>query len=164
MSQCSVCNKEITIEDPAVLAMGGAGIPRYLCEDCEALLDAATLSKDHEEAGAAIGKLSKIMADGDPDPVTFAMINNLLLKASDRAVAIKEGKYDFALDEQTSSDDEIEDLPEELLESEEDKEKDRIDEEKQKKFDKVYNIILAIVCSAFVAIFIWKLIENFFIK
>ena len=164
MSQCCVCNREITIEDPAVLAMGGAGIPRYLCEDCEALLDTATLSKDHEEAGAAIGKLSKTMADGDPDPVTFAMINKLLLNASDRAVAIKEGKYDFALDEKTPAEDEIEDLPDELLESEEDKEQDRIDEEKQKKFDKVYNIILAIVCSAFVAIFIWKLIENFFLK
>lgn len=164
MSQCCVCNREITIEDPAVLAMGGAGIPRYLCEDCEALLDTATLGKDHEEAGAAIGKISKIMADGDPDPVTLAMISNLLLKASDRAVAIKEGKYDFSLDDQPVEEELPDEVPEELLESEEDKEQDRIDEEKQKKFDKVYNIILAIVCSAFVAIFIWKLIENFFLK
>lgn len=164
MSQCCVCNREITIEDPAVLAMGGAGIPRYLCEDCEALLDTATLSKDCDEAGAAIGKISKIMADGDPDPVTLAMISNLLLKASDRAVAIKEGSYDFALDEQTPAEDEIEDIPDELLESEEDKEKDRIDEEKQKKFDKFYNYVLIGACIGFVGFIIWKIIENFFLK
>ena len=139
MSKCCMCNRQIEREDPAVLAMGGAGIPRYLCDDCEKLLDTATLSKDYDEAGAAIGKISKLMADEDPDPVTFAIISELLLKSSDRAVAIKEGKYDFALDEQTvSTEGDIEEIPEDLQETEEDKEKDRIDEEKQKMFDKVY--------------------------
>ena len=67
MSQCCICNRKIEREDPAVLAMGGAGIPRYLCDDCEKMLDDATLSTDYDTAGAAIGKLSKLMADGDPE-------------------------------------------------------------------------------------------------
>ena len=163
MEKCCICNKEIEREDPAVLAMGGAGIPRYLCDDCEALLDSATLSRDYDEAGAAIGKLSKMMADNDPDPVTYTMISGFLMNASDRAVAIKEGKYDFALDEKTV-DEGFEEIPDDLLESEEDKEKDRIDEEKMKKFDKIYNIILIGFCVIFVGFLIWKVIENFFLK
>ena len=39
MSQCCICNRKIERDDPAVLAMGGAGIPRYLCDDCEKLLE-----------------------------------------------------------------------------------------------------------------------------
>ena len=164
MSQCCICNRKIEREDPAVLAMGGAGIPRYLCDDCEKMLDDATLSTDYDTAGAAIGKLSKLMADGDPDPVTYAIVKGILLKSSDRAVAIKEGTYDFALDEQPDADEGYDEVPEDLQETEEDKEKDRIDEEKQKKFDKVYNILLAIACTCFVGLLIWKIIETFFLK
>lgn len=164
MGKCCICNKEITREDPAVLAMGGAGIPRYLCDDCETLLDTATLSKDWEEAGAAIGKISKTMSEGDPDHVTFAIVSELMLKASDRAVAIKEGTYDFSLDDQPKDDGGFDELPEELQESEEDKEKDRIDEEKAKKFDKFYNYVLIGTCIGFVGFVIWKIIDTFFLK
>jgi len=164
MSKCCICCKEIEREDPAVLAMGGAGIPRHLCDDCEALLDTATLSRDYDEAGAAIGKLSKMMAENDPDPVTYSMVNGLLLNASDRAVAIKEGKYDFALDEQVPEDDGFEEIPDELLETEEDREKDRIEEEKQKQFDKFFNYVVIGACIAFAGFFIWKIIDTFFLN
>ena len=164
MSQCCICNKKIERDDPAVLAMGGAGIPRYLCDDCEKLLDDATLSTDYDTAGAAIGKLSKLMADGDPDPVTYAIVNGILIKSSNRAVAIKEGTYDFALDDEPIVEEGYDEVPEDLQETEEDKEKDRIDEEKQKKFDKIYNILLIIGCSAFAVLCIWRLIEMFLIK
>ena len=165
MSQCCICNRKIERDDPAVLAMGGAGIPRYLCDDCEKLLDEATLSTEYEVAGAAIGKLSKLMADGDPDPVTYNIVKSILLTSSDRAVAIKEGKYDFSLDEQpVAQEDGYDEVPEDLQETEEDKEKDRIDEEKQKKFDKIYNILLIIGCSVFAVLCIWRLIEIFLIK
>ena len=164
MSQCCICNKKIERDDPAVLAMGGAGIPRYLCDDCEKLLDDATLSTDYDTAGAAIGKLSKLMADGDPDPVTYAIVNGILIKSSNRAVAIKEGTYDFALDDEPIVEEGYDEVPEDLQETEEDKEKDRIDEEKQKKFDKIYNILLIIGCSVFAVLCIWRLIEMFLIK
>ena len=164
MSKCCMCCQEIEREDPAVLAMGGAGIPRYLCDDCENLLDTATLSRDYDDAGAAIGKISKLMADNDPDPVTLAIVSQILLKSSDRAVAIREGKYDFALDEQPMEQAEFDEIPEDLQETEEDKEKDRIDEEKNKKFDKIYNIVLIGLCVVFVGFLIWRVIETFFLK
>ena len=161
MNKCCICNKQIEREDPAVLAMGGAGIPRYLCDECEEMLDTATLSRDYEKAGASIGKISKLMSDNDPDPVTLAIVSQLLLKASDRAVAMKEGKYDFALDDQPVEEDGFEEIPEDLQETEEDKEKDRIEEEKTKKFDKVYNIILIALCVIFVGFLIWNIIDKF---
>ena len=104
------------------------------------------------------------MADGDPDPVTYAIVKGILLKSSNRAVAIKEGTYDFALDDEPIVEEGYDEVPEDLQETEEDKEKDRIDEEKQKKFDKVYNILLAIACTCFVGLLIWKIIETFFLK
>ena len=164
MSQCCICNRKIERDDPAVLAMGGAGIPRYLCDDCEKLLDDATLSTDYDTAGAAIGKLSKLMADGDPDPVTYNIVKSILLTSSDRAVAIKEGSYDFSLDEQHAEEEGFDDIPEDLQETEEDKEKDRIDEEKQKQFDKFFNYAVIGACIAFVGLLIWKIIETFFLN
>jgi hypothetical protein len=101
------------------------------------------------------------MSDNDPDPVTLAIVSQLLLKASDRAVAMKEGKYDFALDDQPVEEDGFEEIPEDLQETEEDKEKDRIEEEKTKKFDKVYNIILIALCVIFVGFLIWNIIDKF---
>ena len=164
MEKCCICTKQIEREDPAVLAMGGAGIPRYLCDECENLLDTATLSHNHEEAGVAIGKLSKMMAENDPDRVTYTIVSDLLLKASDRAVAIKEGSYDFSLDEQHAEEEGFDDIPEDLQETEEDKEKDRIDEEKQKQFDKFFNYAVIGACIAFVGLLIWKIIETFFLN
>ena len=164
MENCCICNRNIDREDAPVLSMGGAGIPRYLCEECEALLDAATLSKSYEEAGEAIGKISKYIADGDPDRVTYSIVSEILLKASGRAVAIKEGTYDFSLDEQVLENEGLDDIPEDLQESEEDKEKDKIEEVKKEKFDKVYNVLITVACAVLGCLFIWKIIEAFFLN
>ena len=39
---CALCGRLPEIEEPAVLALGKYGAPRYLCEECEADLDTAT--------------------------------------------------------------------------------------------------------------------------
>lgn len=164
MSNCCMCNKPIEREDPAVLAMGAAGIPRLLCDDCEELLDKATKSRDYDEISDSIGEIAKLVADKDPDVITYSALTQLMENASERAKAIKDGDYDFSLDEEDSSDDGLDEIPEELRESEEDKEKDRIEEEKQKKFDKIYNYVLIVVCIGFAGFLIYKLIETFFLK
>lgn len=165
MSKCCICQINIEKEeDAALLGMGVAGIPRYLCDDCDKLIETAILGKDYDEIGSAIGRISRLMADGNPDGVTYDIVSALMLRASDRAVAIREGKYDFALDEQpTDLDGGFDEIPEELQESEEDKEKDRIDEEKAKKFDKFYNFVLIGTCIGFVGFVIWKIIDAFFL-
>ena len=166
MSKCCVCQVEIEKEeDAALLGMGVAGIPRYLCDDCDKLIETAILGKDYDEIGSAISRISHLMADGNPDGVTYDIMSVLMLRASDRAVAIKEGTYDFSLDEQpTELDGGLEEIPDELKETEEDREKDRIEEEKAKKFDKIYNYFLIGLGIAFVGFVIWKIIENFFLK
>ena len=141
MAKCCMCDIRLESEDAPVLSMGAAGIPRLLCDRCAGLLDKATLSKDFEEIKDAVGEIGSIMAAHDPDSVTYTIVSSLMVDASERAKAIKDGSYDFSLDE-NPEDGGLDEIPEDMLESEEDIEKDKADEEKVKKFDKVYNIIL----------------------
>ena len=80
-----------------------------------------------------------------------------MVDASERAKAIKDGSYDFALDEQ-ADEDEMDEIPEDMLESEEDVEKDKQDEEKLKKFDKVYNIILIVLGVVTLLVIGWNVL------
>jgi hypothetical protein len=57
-------------------------------------------------------------------------------------VKIKEGTYDFSADEKMKELEEeasFDEIPEELQETEEDRELDKRDAEKQKKFDEIMN-------------------------
>ena len=89
-------------------------------------------------------------------------VNSVMKAAAERANLIKEGKYDFSLDEEPDEEEEgFDEIPEELLETEEDKELDRQDEEKLKKFDKVYNVIIAVALAATAGIIIWRILDTF---
>lgn len=162
MAKCCICDRLIEREDAPVFAMTAAGNPRLLCDECAELLDVATLGVDFDQIEQAMDKIGKLMADTDPDRVTFDAANALMARASARAKAIKDGRYDFSLDEvEDESEDELDEIPEELLESEEDKEKDRIDEEKAKKFDKVYTVLLTIACCVLGLLLAYKALEYF---
>lgn len=163
MKKCCMCDRIIEREDAPVLAMGAAGNPRLLCDECEKLLDTATLGEDYDEIKNAISKISDIMSNGNPDGVTYAIISELVVNSSNRAKSIKDGSYDFALDEETVEEG-FDEIPEELLESEEDIEKDKADEALMKKFDKFYNIALIVAGVAFVGFLAWKIISTFFLK
>ena len=163
MAKCCLCGKIIEREDAAVLSMGAAGNPRLLCDECEALLDTATLGKDYEDIKAAIEQIGAHMLERDPDGVTYSMVNEIMVSATERAKAIKDGSYDFSLDDQPKDDGGLDDIPEELLESDEDKELDKVDDEKMKKFDKVYNFVLIGACVAFAIFLVWKIVDSFFL-
>ena len=163
MANCCVCGVNVEREDAPVLGMGGAGNPRILCDGCDSLLETATRGRDYDEIKASVGELSKRLSVSDPDHVTFVTMNALMLEASERARAIKDGNYDFALDE-VESDEGFDEIPEELQETEEDRAKDKADEEKMEKFNKFYNYVLYGAIAGFVIFFIWKLIDTFFLK
>ena len=163
MAKCCLCGKIIEREDAAVLSMGAAGNPRLLCDECEALLDTATLGKDYEDIKAAIEQIGAHMLERDPDGVTYSMVNEIMVSATERAKAIKDGSYDFSLDDQPKDDGGLDDIPEELLESDEDKELDKVDDEKMKKFDKVYNFVLIGACVAYAIFLVWKIVDSFFL-
>ena len=158
MSNCCICEKSVEREDAPILAMGGAGYARVLCEECDRELQVATRGHDVEEIKAAINSLSTKMANGEPDAVTYRMMSEILITATQRAMEIKDGTYDFARDDEEDNEG-YDEIPEELLESEEDIELDKKDEEKAKKFDKVYSIILTISLIALGGMIIWRIIQ-----
>lgn len=159
MDKCCICESHIEREDAPVLSMGGAGYARVLCDRCSALLDTATLGQDYDEIKSSIAEIGEIMANHDPDHVTLSVVSEIVYDASERAKAIKDGNYDFSLDTE-ESDGEFDEIPEELRESEEDILKDKEDEEKLKKFDKIYNYILIGVGIAAGIIVILKVLES----
>ena len=161
MDKCSICNSEINCDEPAILTMGAYGNPRYICEECSQDLDIVTLGKDVSDISSAMERIGKKMAASDPDKQTYTTVTGLMAIAHDRAQKIKSGEYDFSLDESLEEEDGFDEIPEELAESEEDKEKDRIDEEKQKRFDKFYNYALIGVGIGAALFIIWKIVDAF---
>lgn len=158
--RCCICEKNIEREDAPILTLGGAGYARLLCDECDEQLNTITTGRDAHKIKEAINSLGNKMANTDPDPVTYQTVSTMLFKATERGMAIKEGTYDFALDEEVEDTEGFDEIPEELLETEEDIQKDKDDEEKMKKFDKFYNIAL-IVCGI---VFVGLVIYNLFFK
>ena len=158
MANCCICERDVEREDAPILAMGGAGYARVLCDECDRELQAATRGHDVEEVKEAINSLSNKLANGEPDGVTYRMMNEILITATQRAMEIKDGTYDFARDDEEDNEG-FDEIPEELLESEEDVALDKKDEENMKKFDKVYNIILTISLIALGGMIIWKIVQ-----
>ena len=158
MNNCCICERDVEREDAPILAMGGAGYARVLCEECDRELQVATRGHDVEEIKAAINSLTTKLANSEPDAVTYRMMNEILVTATQRAMEIKDGTYDFARDDEEDNEG-FDEIPEELLESEEDIELDKKDEEKAKKFDKVYSIILTISLIALGGMIVWRIVQ-----
>ena len=140
---CAICHAKISRDAP-ILTMGAYGNPRYLCDLCAGELDTATASREVTEIEAAMASLGDKMLSYSPDSQTFEAVEDILASAKERCEKIADGSYDFTLDEvELASDGEpiLEDIPEELCESEEDKELDRKEEVKQKQLDKFFNYV-----------------------
>ena len=158
--KCAVCNEVLTREDAPILAMGGYGTPRCMCDECAADFDIATLGTDFDEISAAVDRISTKMAKGDPDNVTVSTVSEILSAAGKRASAIKDGTYDF---EQDSCDEPgtMDELPEELEEDPDDVLLDEQDKEKERRFDKVFNVFAAVIFSLLGGFLIYKLLDMF---
>ena len=145
MSNCSVCRKEITEKEPAVLVMSGFAYPRYICAECESLFDKATLSHDPEEINSSIEEIgNRLVRANNDDKLILESVSNIIDEAKERGALIAGGEYDFSNDECEISDDQLDDVPEDLLETEEDKALD----EKEKKRNKTLDLITNIICTS----------------
>lgn len=158
--KCAICSAIIENEEPAILSIAGSGYVRYLCDGCAADMDEATLGRDFSSIEAAMDRIGKHLGDSKPDNGTFKIVSGIMKRAADRAKAIRDGSYDFALDEEDSGN--MEDIPEELLETEEDKLLDEQDAEKQKKFDKIFERIAIGIFSVVVLFLLWRLLDTYF--
>ncbi len=150
---CAVCLKPIDMDTAPVLTMGAYGTPRCLCDECAADVEKFTQGTDFDEISAAMDNISERMSRANiDDKMTVNCITEMLIDGAKRASAIKEGTYDFSLDEEEEYI-----IPEELRESEEDRaldEKERIEKE---KWDKVMNWFWLIALIGVVAFIIWWL-------
>ena len=162
MKQCVICNRDVLSEDAPLLSISAYGRPKFLCEECSADLDAATLGKEYGQIASAMDRIGRKMSDSSPDKATLEEVNAILESAAKRAVEIKSGSYDFSLDEIDAENEEaFDDIPEELRETEEDRELDKRDEEKARKFDKIFNWVTIGVIAGAVIFVAWRLLDAF---
>ena len=165
MKNCTVCGAPLTADEPPILIMNAYGEPKCLCDSCSSDLDEITSGGDLDSIGRAMEELGKRMSDYGPDKLTYNTVNRLMKEGAERAKAIREGNYDFSLDGEEADDAEgFDEIPEELAETEEDKELDRIDEEKAAKVGKFLDWVTIGLIIGAVGFFIWVLIDRFFLN
>ena len=156
--KCCICQAEVDSKIASILTMSGYGNPRYLCADCEALVDTATLGDDYEKIMEAMDRLGKTLADNDKgDTSVFDALTDIFAAAGERAEKIREGSYDFSLDS-VNDDEGFDEIPEELQETEEDKIKDKRDEKINRVLDKVTSWICGIAMVATLGYFLLKFV------
>ena len=159
---CCTCHLRIDDENAPVLTMGAYGTPKCLCEKCAELVDTVVYGKDYDEITSAMEAITAIMSESNvDDKVTLSTMTELLANSAERAQKIKDGTYDFSLDEEQESDDSFDEIPEELQETEEDKLLDQKEEEAMKKFDKVLNALWILTGIFAAGVIIWKLVQKF---
>ena len=158
---CSICNRSVDSETASILALGGYGNAKYICDDCAAELDAATTAREFDAVKAAMDSIGEKMAKNNiEDELVIATVGELFIGAKRRAKAIKEGTYDFSLDEapaENAEEGSVEefDIPDELRETEEDKELDAEEKKKSAFFDKIFNWVSLVLLLGGVAAVIY---------
>lgn len=161
MEECIICSAPVDEEIAPVLEIGGYGNPKYLCAECSSDLDTVTLDRDTDNISSAMARITKKIGEADLSEKTFATVTSILKGAAERAKAIKNGTYDFALDEAEDEDGGFDEIPEELRETEEDIELDKRDEEKAEKFNQFFDYISMGVVIGIVIFAVWKILDIF---
>ena len=161
-SKCCICKAEVDGDNSAILTMSGYGNPRYLCDECDCEISTATEAAEIAQIRGAMDRISKKMTKNNvDDPTVLKSVEEIMREARERAEKIKSGEYDFSLDKEVSDDVSEEEIPEELRETEEDRELDRKEAEKNKRFDKIANIVCLTLFVAALGFLIYKIIASY---
>ena len=156
---CNICLTEVDAQIAPLLTLGGYGNPRYLCDDCAELMETVTRGTEYSEIDAAMDELGRRMEKANTDDtLVLNTVTTIFKKSADRAESIKEGSYDFALDDM-SDDEAPEEIPPELQETEEDKLLDEQEKEETKKWDRIttwVNLGLILAAAGFL---LWYLLK-----
>ena len=155
---CSICKKSINADTAPIIAMGGFGHPRCICDECAEKLDIMNNSIDIAEIKSAMNYIAETMANNPTDDmVAHNAVKVILIEAGARIKKLEDGTY-----VDSENEDEMLDVPEELAETEEDRELDRQDEEKNKKLDTIFNwITIGIIGAAAIGIIIYFILKFF---
>ena len=169
---CCICNKIVDSDTAPILTVGGYGNAKYLCEECATDLDTATSARDFDTIKSAMDSIGEKMGKNNiDDELVIATVGELFIDAKKRAKAIEAGEYDFSredadevTDTEISEDTETDaeecgeeseefDIPEELRETEEDRELDAKEKKSNAFYDKIFNwISLGIIVAALAAV------------
>ena len=169
---CCICNKIVDSDTAPILTVGGYGNAKYLCEECAADLDTATSARDFDTIKSAMDSIGEKMGKNNiDDELVIATVGELFIGAKERAKAIEAGEYDFSredadgvTDTEISEDTEADaeecgeaseefDIPEELRETEEDRELDAKEKKQGAFYEKIFNwISLGIIVAALAAV------------
>ena len=123
-------------------------------------MDTANLGRDYDEIINAIDILGKKATSfAFDDDVTMDVMRAFIMRAAKRAADIKAGNYNFDVEDEPVEEEGFDEIPEELRETEEDAELDRIEAEKSKHFDKFLN---GLWIGVFAAIFVFALLKVVF--
>ncbi len=160
---CCICKARIETENPAVLTVSSFGNPRYLCDSCDADFTSALKAKEYSEIKDAVSKIGgKMESSGVEDELVIDEAGVIIERATARAEAIRDGSYDFSLDEESPDDSELEEadllIEEEAEESEEEREKRLKKERYAKIFDTATTWTIGVVIVAAIGYLIYKLI------
>ena len=150
---CSICLSPITNEEAPVLTMGAYGTPKLLCDECAAEIENMTRGTDYDSIVASMDEISHRMSESNVDDrVTMTAVTEMLVDSAKRAQAIREGTYDFSLDEIEEEDYEI---PEDMKETEEDRLLDEKERESSERLDKFMNWVWLGVLIGVVGFLVW---------
>lgn len=159
MHYCSICKKDFESETPSVLTMGRSMTPRYMCPECEGLMDTAIGATEPETIKEAMAKLGEILSEGDSDDAAVILeMSTLMDRAKTRLAQIEAETYDFSLDETEGEEFE---LTEDLLETEEDRELDRQEEVQEQRMNTFLNWAWLVIGIGVVAYIIFMIVRNF---
>ena len=165
--KCSICRREVSEENAAILAIGAAGTPRLLCEACERDFDELANGSDGALIRDAMDRIGKNMLESDADDkITLTTVSEMMNSARERVRLIESGEYVPEIKNEDGEGDELfgeedEEIPEEYRETEEDRELDRREAEKNKKLDKITNWICIAAGAAAVVFMIIYAIKMF---
>ncbi len=158
---CSLCKAKVDSETAPLLTMGGFGNPKYICDECDADLNLATLGREISEISSAMERISKkMLKSGISDGQVLTTVEELMKDANIRAEKIKSGEYDFSQDEENETIEE--EIPEELRESEEDRERAEAEEKANKKLEKITNVISLLILLAVLGYLGYRLLSTYF--
>lgn len=157
---CAVCQSAFESEDPDVLFFTEAGSARYICPHCKELYETATLSREPDAIDTALSDIYK-HTDRLTDVSTLEFLAASLGDAKERLSSIREGSYDFSLDD--DGEEIVEEIPEEYRP---DEAEEKAAEEKRKKltpFDYAIDILWIAAGVAAVGYLIYMIINLFFL-
>ena len=158
---CACCNMPVDSESAAILTLGGFGNAKYLCEECDGHLNTATRGREISEINSAIDSISSRMRNaGIDDTFVLETVDSVIKEAKARRDSIERGEYDFTAEEE--SDETVEEIPEELRETEEDRLNEERELEEAKKWDKVITVVSALIFSVVLIYFLYRFISGYF--